>query len=182
MRNSLDRRFTRQTTVSVEILRSLLTYDAETGELTWLPRPERAWNTRYAGKRALNTQGDYGYCYGSIFNVKYRAHRVIWAIYYGEWPEGEIDHINRDRLDNRISNLRCVTTLVNAQNKKMLAANKSGVTGVSWCTKQKRWRAQIQVKRKNHCLGAFIEKADAIKVRQEAELEYGFHPNHGKAA
>ncbi len=111
------------------VLRLLLDYDPETGWLTWRHRDyedlahltSRAscskFNSQFAGKRALScTAGSHGYLTGAIFGRQYLAHRVIWAIETDGWPDC-IDHINGNRRDNRIANLRSVSKAENAKNK-----------------------------------------------------------------
>ena len=102
--------------ISPEILRELLTYDPDTGKLFWEPRPpelfktirqQRAWNTRFARSEAFTTVTPKGHLTGGIFNRKYLAHHVVWAMRYGKWPE-YLTHNNGRRDDNRIANLRSV--------------------------------------------------------------------------
>lgn len=174
--------------ISVETLRQLLTYDPETGKLTWLPRPRemfcddrawKIWNTQHAGKTALNAKS-HGYRHGPIFNKRVFAHRVAWALHYGHWPLGSIDHINGDQLDNRIPNLREVNHQGNARNSKRSVANASGVTGVGWYAPRGKWRARIRVDGRNITLGYFSDFGDAVAARKEAETRFEFHPNHGR--
>jgi len=165
----------------------LLRYEAETGKLFWLQRPRiffksdrewRRWNTRYAGKEAFspNTQG---YLDGMIFRTMYRAHHVAWALHYGEWPELQIDHINGDRADNRIVNLREVTRSENCRNTRLRSNNTSGVMGVS--RHGKRWRAYIHADGRIVHLGVFATVEEAKAARKAAEAEHGYHANHGRA-
>ena len=128
-----------------EYVRSILSYDRETGALTWKYRPDmrKCWNTRYAGKVAFTTDHGVGYRQGSINGKNYFAHRVAWAIYYGEWPDGEIDHINGDKGDNRLSNLRLATRSNNEMNKPGMRGKTSRYKGVSWDKRRSNWRAQI---------------------------------------
>ena len=137
------------------LLRDVLVYDPETGDLTWKHRCDRnkAWNTRFAGKKAgykyKNTrQGHYqGYVVGiSIGGVSslYQAHRIAWKIYTGDEPPAEIDHINGDSGDNRWENLRNGELNKNATNRKKYRCNTSGVTGVS--RHGGKWRARVRVK------------------------------------
>lgn len=177
------------------LLRKLLDYNPSTGEFAWKPRtPDLfggqqrchddacvAWNNRNAGLPALIGR-PLGYRSGYIFKVPIRAHRVAWALYYGEWPKGQIDHINGDRSDNRIVNLRVVTPLENRRNQRLSRRNSSGFHGVSWCATRGKWRATINVEGSCVVLGRFTSKDEAIASRRAAEQRYGFHPNHGRKA
>lgn len=179
--------------VSPALLSELIRYDAETGKLYWLPRqphhfqeggmfsPEclaRRWNTRHERKEALTAKLRNGYLVGSIFDYVASAHRVAWALANRAWPRHQIDHINGVRSDNRRCNLRDVTVTENLRNagKKL---NTSGVLGVSWNTKRKKWIAQIGVDHATIYLGGFDTIAAASEARRLANLRYGFHPNHG---
>lgn len=176
-----------------EELRQLLHYDPETGFLIWRTRSEEMfahglhgqkstaafWNRLHSGKRADNLSL-IGYCYVSVWGRGIPSHRVCWAIHYGRWPKQHIDHVDHDRANNRIDNLRDVPRLENMRNQKLSSNNKSGVTGVHWSDRLKKWSAQITVGGKTLYLGVFSEKADAINARREAESRMGFHSNHGK--
>lgn len=119
-----------------------------------------------------------GYLRVKINNVAFRVHRVIWLITYGEWPEGQIDHINGVRDDNRIENLRAVSVVGNQQNQHMRVDNTSGTTGVR--LESGAWTAKIRVRGKRLHLGRFKSMEEAAAARKSAELLYGFHPNHGR--
>lgn len=176
--------------VPVETLELLLRYDSNAGELYWKHRPEeffssycsyRSWNAKRAGKKALNSESRTGYYNGAIFWKSYLKHRVIWAMHYGEWPDGIIDHINGNTLDNRIANLRIVNDLENMHNQKLRTTNKSGVIGV-YQKPMGSWIARITVNRKTTFIGQYRKLEDAIAARKKAEKEHGFHPNHGRKA
>lgn len=94
-------------------------------------------------------------------------------------PE-QIDHVNGDRLDNRICNLRAATNHENLKNRSLLRTNKSGVTGVYRESCTNRWRASIDNHGKTIRLGRYHCIAHAARVRKEAERKYGFHENHGR--
>lgn len=164
-------------------LRELLTYDEETGKLYWKPRPDArsSWNTRYAGKEAFTAMHNAGYKVGSIDDKMYLAHRVIWKMVTGEDPD-DIDHIDGDRTQNQISNLRSVTRAENLRNKKLEPSNTSGVMGVSWEPALEKWGAYINVDNKRHRLGYYKEFDEAVMARQASEIEFGFHENHGRPA
>jgi hypothetical protein len=180
---------------SPEELRQLLRYEPETGKLFWRRRSENffpegkygakrnaaIWNTRHAGKE-VSTVGLSGYIILAIYNKSYKAHRVAWAIHYDEWPNDQIDHINQNRRDNRICNLRIVTNKENAMNRTIQTNNKSGVVGVSWHKQRNKWIVRIASPDKYLYLGLFSNFADAVECRKEAERKYGYHPNHGARA
>ncbi|GGJ39403.1 hypothetical protein CDQ92_13080 [Sphingopyxis bauzanensis] len=161
-----------------EELRQLVRYEPETGKFYWLPReadtqPKRTWNTRYAGKKADRPNG-HGYCRIGIFNRDSMAHRVAWCLFYGEWPEKMIDHINGDPTDNRIDNLRLTTPSDNQKNAKRPKSNTSGHCGVGWHKQRRKWRAYVQTNGKHISLGFYDEKSDAVTAAQAKREELGF--------
>lgn len=166
--------------ITVEELKSLIRYEPETGKLYWLHRPGKVgnWNAKYAGKEAFTAESG-GYRVGAIFGKNHYAHRVAWAIFHGCKP-AVIDHINGDRSDNRISNLRSVSAFENARNSARKSSNRSGHTGVSWCSAVNKWRATIQLDGKAKHLGVFQRMEDAIAARLEAQSGI-FHENHGRS-
>lgn len=181
-----------------EELRQLLEYNPSTGELVWKERDAEQftddgamqsaarsawWNARYAGKPALNCiDPSNGYRTGKVKGHYVKAHRVAWAIYHGQWPDDAIDHINGDRADNRISNLRDVTQAENMRNQTRPITNTSGHIGVSFDRQSGKWAAYIcPGKSRKKFLGKFSRKEDAIQARAAAESNLGFHPNHGRA-
>jgi len=163
------------------VLRQLLRYDPDTGKFLWKERKQSPqFSARYADKEAL-TSVRHGYMFGEIFNKPVAAHRVAFTIHHGRHPKGEVDHINGDRSDNRISNLREVTRTVNARNMKKSAANRSGVTGVSFYKASGKWQSRIMSDGKYLHLGYFDKFEDAVCARKVAEREIGYHPNHGRS-
>lgn len=169
---------------SPEILRKMLRYDPESGKLFWLPRgpnlarrPE-TFNTQFAWREA-GSVNKRGYRVTKIFGKVYRAHRLAWAIYHGVWPDGDLDHRDGVRDNNRISNLRPATNKENQKNAKLRSISTSGICGVSWITKDQRWRAQIGVDNRIVYLGQFRELSVATAVRKEAETLLMFSERHG---
>ena len=169
-----------------DTLRQLLEYDSDTGILTWKPRPVEmfrdndkricaTWNTRYAGKEAFGSIDLDGYKFGPIQSSYFKAHRIIWKMVHGTDPKGQIDHINGNRADNRIANLRDVTGHENQRNAGVRSDNKSGTPGV-FQRKNGKFSVIIQGK---HC-GSADTLEDAIEMRTRLEKERGFHKNHGK--
>lgn len=172
-----------------EQLRELLRYEPETGKLYWKPRPAElfkdkrshgAWNARYAGKEAFTAISNQGYRCGRVFDRKHQAHRVSWAVHYGEWPRAEIDHVDNDRRNNRIGNLREATRSENMRNRGIENKNKSGYKGVSWCKQNRKWVARIGVDGKSIWLGRFSDIQDAANAYKTAAKEaFGEFANFG---
>ena len=179
--------------MDIEKIRDFLDYDACTGDFTWrrmspkhftqgVRTPEqkcRMFNARYAGSPAFTAINGHGYKSGSYRSNRVTAHRMAWAWVFGKEPSGDIDHINGDRADNRIENLREVSRLQNSRNMGISKRNKSGIVGVRYNPARTRWEADIRVERKLVFLGRFKCLGRAIAARREASLQYGFHPNHG---
>lgn len=180
-------------TIGQAELNAVLRYEPTTGKLYWRERgieywagksqPERvckAFSTRFAGKEAFTYVCQDGYRIGQLPNGKLgKAHRVIWCMVTGVWPEF-IDHINGTRDDNRWSNLRSASRSDNMRNMKTYSTNLHGVAGVCWNKKSKKWVARIGVDKKLIQLGFYTEFNDALAIRKAAERQYGFHENHGR--
>lgn len=177
-----------------EVLRELLDYDPENGTFFWKERSEdqfkadkstvgriaASWNSRRAGTRAFVTPDESGRLSALVLSIRVDAARVAYAIHYGKWPKGHIDHIDGDCANNRISNLRDVTHLENMKNVKRRIDNSSGVTGVR--RRNGKWIAENCERGRRKCLGQFEEKEHAIIARKAAEKVLGFHENHGRTA
>ncbi len=159
-----------------------LDYDSETGGFTRKINASARGSliSRWHGKPTAYSVTSEGYLRVSVGTRQYLAHRVAWAMVYGEWPTDQIDHINHIRHDNRISNLRVVSDAENRKNMKLRTDNGSGVAGVTWRSERKKWRARVQVAGKGIFLGNFDSIDDAIKAREMALIEHNFHSNHGK--
>ena len=142
---------------SVDLLRKLLRYEPETGKLFWRERGvdvfsssghggRRAaalrWNARFANAEAMTEVRD-GYLRGKIFGKKVSAHRVIWAMQTGDWPDDQIDHINGIRDDNRWENLREATSRQNSWNSMPTRPNKTGFLGVTYDRRSGKYTARI---------------------------------------
>lgn len=178
------------TPISPEELRQLLDYDPETGVFDWA-EPNKSWfaspahweayRLKRAGSPPLDCEHSQGYKIGGVGGCMVLAHRAAWACYYGEWPTQNIDHINQNRTDNRIDNLRDVPQGENAKNQRRRSDNTSGVTGVYWAAARKKWAAAISLPGgKCVALGRYDKLADAVAARKAAEVKYGFHENHGR--
>ncbi len=180
---------------SPEVLRQLLRYEPETGKLFWKERSPKwfkdgqksashnaaVWNVKYSHKEAFTAIASHGYRTGAIFDRKYLAHRVAWAIETGMWPREEIDHIDGDRLNNTFGNLREATSSDNSRNLKRFSNNTSGVTGVMWDKVKSKWVAQIYLGQgKTKWLGSFSSVEEAAAARAAANIKFGYHENHGR--
>ena len=147
-----------------ERVRELFDLDYETGVLRWRVNKHRARMGDIAG----NSVGR-GYYQVTIDNKMYYLHRVIFLYAFGYLPEHQVDHISRDRLDNRPCNLREVTHTCNMRNKGVGSKNTSGVKGVSWRQSSKRWQVQIRNNSKPMHLGFYEDFIDAVAARLAGE-------------
>lgn len=167
------------------LLRQLLRYEPETGKLFWRERPRamfqsdriaNSWNTKWAGTEAFTTVNSRGYKIGSVSRKTMQAHRVIWAIVHGCWPSGEIDHIDHDKANNRIDNLREASRHENCRNISSAAGGTSRYLGVYRRDDSEvpKWRAEIAPLRKRIGLGTFSNEEDAARAYDAAaRLHYG---------
>ncbi|MFA4974657.1 MAG: HNH endonuclease [bacterium] len=168
-----------------ELIRRILDYNPETGEFRWKPRAVEMfengaqtaaqscaiWNARYAGKVA-GCMNNNGYLVVRISRRCYFAHRIAWLIVTGEWPNGDVDHKNLDKSDNRWNNLREATRSQNLANKRTPSSNTSGYKGVHWNRQIGKWQAQIRVKGKGIYLGVFNTIDAASSAYENAALMY----------
>lgn len=154
--------------LTAEYLRSILNYDPETGIFTWKVRT----STRVKVGDITGCPGGHGYLLIRVCSRLHKAHRLAWLYVYGSWPTDQIDHINRNRSDNRISNLREVTNKQNNQNRSKPSNNTSGHPGVSWYKRDSKWQAQITHNQKDIFLGYFTTLEEAISARKAAEKLY----------
>lgn len=154
---------------TAEEAKSFLDYDSQSGLFRWtndvgykIKRGQEAGSVTSQGYIAIIVRG-----------ISYKAHRIAWLITYGAWPVCPIDHINGERSDNRIANLREATLSSNAQNQRdPHKNNKSGFLGVCWHKENKRWLASIRVSNKTVHIGYFDtpEQAHLAYVERKREL------------
>lgn len=173
----------------IPFLRECLDYNPETGILTWKERPEShflhssradgGFNKKFAGKVAGNVMGR-GYIWITLCGQSHFAHRLAWAIHYGKYPDGIIDHDNGDRTDNRIINLVESTNEKNSRNQKMRRTNTSGHMGVCLRKDTGKYRSFIQEGGKRIWIGNYDTFEEAVAARVAAEKKYGYHENHGR--
>jgi hypothetical protein len=162
-----------KTPLTAQRLRELLHYDPETGLLTRLTDNKR-------GRRIGDEAGSL-HASGSkevmVDGINYRYHRVAWLHFHGVWPTFDIDHINGNKADNRISNLRDVPEDINMQNERRVRKNnKSGFMGVHWRADRSSWVASIRVNGKSIRLGSFAtaEEAEAAYIAGKRLHHPGF--------
>lgn len=179
--------------LTAEIVRELLDYNPNTGDLFWKKRPLKyfknkhdrdKWNGRWAGKEAFtaiyrNKTGRIGRKQGKILRKIYLAHRIIWLHYYGCLPKNQIDHINHNTTDNRIINLREVTHSENNRNRTLQSNNKVGYNGVCYDKNRNRYMAHITINNVTKDLGRYATLEEAVEARRVANIKYNFHANHG---
>ena len=183
-----------------EYLKEALHYDPETGIFMWREdRPEshfRDWRGRNGFLKNIKNGLKAGslkpatkrnpnpYWVIGILNKVYPAHRLAWLYVYGQFPEEDIDHINLDPQDNRISNLRLSIDKINHKNRSCYKNSSSNVPGVSWNSKLNKWQAEgqetVDGERKRYYLGVHKTLFDAVAVRKSWELSKGYSENHGK--
>ena len=148
-----------------ELLRKSFTYNQYDGTLIRLS----------TGKPVIGLDA-YGYIQLGYKKRMYKAHRIIWAIVYGVFPDGHVDHINGNRADNRLNNLRTATHQQNVHNRcKPAKTNQSGYLGVCWNKRASKWQAGIHVNGKSVYIGIFNTPQEA----HEAYLNFKkvLHPS-----
>jgi hypothetical protein len=154
-------------TITAEVIREFLEYIPEAGTLLQKKARPKVKVGAIAG-----VVTPYGYRYIQLSGKKYAAHRLVWLIETGAMPEGELDHIDGNKLNNKFSNLRVVTRKQNCENKGAQRNNQLGLRGVSYNTRLKKYVAQIQHHGKNKYLGVFSDPqaARAAYILAEREL------------
>lgn len=158
-------------------LRQLLKYEPKTGRILWRHRTadlfsnrsgraegmSKYWNSRYAGKETMLNGPEHGYRFQPIKGLHMTAHHAAWALYYGEYCDAEIDHINGVKSDNRIDNLRSCTKSQNMANVGKRSGTSSSYKGVSWHKRYNKWTVAARIH-----LGNFDSEEDAAKAYDKA--------------
>lgn len=176
----------------IKRFRELFEYDSSSGILTWRVRPRSdfkrkcdhsKFNNKIAGKPAGSFNSKNGvrcYIHVPVNGKLYKAHRVAWAIYYNYLPKGQIDHIDGDKGNNAISNLRDVNNSTNQRNCPVRSDNKSGLPGVFLDRRDGFFNCYIGSDSKSIYLGKTKSFFDACCIRKSAENGYKYHANHGR--
>lgn len=146
--------------MTYEKLLQLLHYDPETGIFTWLREVNKRPYDTVAGTVSVHGYRVITYC-----GVKYRASRLAHLYMTGEWPDGEMDHADRDKLNDRWTNLREVLRSQNALNRDLQSNNASGARGVHWDSTRSKWVAQVKDDGVNHFAGRFDSFEEAVIAR-----------------
>ena len=163
-----------------ERLKELLHYDADTGIFTRISSPRQF----RIGVIKTTADGINGYFQIGLLDKLYKSHRLAWFYVHGEWPTNQLDHINRDKIDNRLVNLREATRAENKKNVIAQKNNTSGYKGVSYFKRRRKWVAQICTNGKRTYLGCYTTAAEASRAYESAaKLHHGnFYYNHLEAA
>ncbi len=146
--------------LTAEEVRYFFDYDKETGNLIRIV-------TSKNNQHRLNKVAGCKYSHGHVMvgvpgGRRFQAHRLVWLWVYGEWPKHEIDHINGNRSDNRIENLRDVTRSVNGENQRAaMVDSRSGILGATWIEKRQSYQVAIKAKGKHYFLGLFKDPDQA---------------------
>jgi len=160
-----------------EKLKQALRYDEVSGLFYWLGKRLGAPKNRPAGRLSKS----HGYVDICIDATLHRAHRLAWLYVTGKWPDGDIDHIDRNKSNNAWANLRECSRQANMLNVWKSPANTSGITGVSWDSSRKKWLAQIRINGKKKNLGRYSTKNDALAAWIDAagkDLLFSFRNFH----
>lgn len=175
-----------------EIVKEIFEYSD--GVLLWKIRPvehfktkraQSLFNARYAGKQSgtpLSPAKEYLISQISYLGEKHSLllHIATWVVVHGEYPSGDIDHIDGNGMNNAISNLRDCGKVLNMQNKAKYRNNKSGVCGVCWYPRYNKWVAQGSSNNTKVTIGYFASLFDAVCARKSWELGHSFSERHGK--
>jgi hypothetical protein len=154
--------------VTIEMLREMIDYNPETGDMVWKEREGRARGRATAGQPVGCPRPPYRTV--NIYRNKLYVHRVAFALTHGRWPEPFCDHINGNPEDNRACNLREATHLESAHNIRGHKRSRSGVKGVAWHPKNRRWTTRVSHNRRTFTFGCYAtveEAAQAVRAGRE---------------
>ena len=167
-----------------DFINKILKYNYETGELFWRKRDDvpNKWNSKHAGKVAgtinkPNKNKKYKRIIINIGGKMIKAHHIVWLLNTGMWPPRELDHIDRNPLNNRFCNLRLSDRTKQAVNSSKGKNNKSGIIGVSFMSREQKYKAEIGVNGKTIYLGSgSLEKCTILRLKAEKEYFGEFAP------
>lgn len=164
--------------LTVKLLKEYLHYDEETGVFTYIKKTGRK---SVLGKPVGSISKRDGHLEIRFLGTLYRANRLAWFYMTGTWPKKHIDHKDHNELNNAWKNLRDVSQQENNMNMPMRKDNTSGVMGVWFRKDTNKWAAEIMVDKAKKSLGCYSTIEEATQVRKQAEIDYGFYENPGKA-
>lgn len=150
--------------ISQELLHELFEY--RDGYLYW----KNSKGSRVRPDRRAGTVNDTGYLRVDLFGKHFRVHRLIYLMFHGRLPK-ILDHINGNKLDNRIENLRPATAAQNKFNSVKPKTNKSGIKNVFWNKQLKKWTVSMSVKNKAKYFGSYETIEEAAQVAQQKRNE-----------
>lgn len=153
-----------------EQIRELFDYDPERGCLVRKVKRGQCFNVGDVAGSLFPS----GYYYIEIDGKSYSTHRLIWLWHNGYWSENQIDHVDQDKLNNRIENLREVSKSCNLRNTGNSRANTSGVKGVQWNKNKGKWDAKITIDGKQRQIGTFSDFVAAVVARWKKEVDLGW--------
>ena len=157
------------------LVNQLLEYDPNTGTLYWIGYLRDGQISIKKKPKLAGSVNNVGYLQLGIDGVTYAAHRLIYLMMTGDWPD-QVDHINGNTLDNRWCNLRNTSHWGNGTNKKLAKHNKTGIPGVRFEYPNEKWRVKLNTAH----IGYYDDFFDACCARKSAERQYEYHPNHGR--
>jgi hypothetical protein len=162
--------------ITYEELQDKLDYNPHTGLFTY-----KNVRGKYPGDLAGTIRSS-GYIGIKLNGKEYPAHHLAWFWCFGLWPK-EVDHIDHNKLNNAIKNLRAVTHAENSLNRPHQVNNQSGVQGIFWQQSRKRWLSRIKFDGRLvwQKIYRFEDFNKAVEERQAKLKELGFHQNHGKS-
>lgn len=157
--------------ITKEQLAELLDYCEETGVFTW--KSAHHWRAK-PGMVAGNIDPSHGYCKIGVLGANYYAHRLAWLVVHGEFPNEQVDHIDGNRTNNAIKNLRLATQSENNQNLRAPRGDRKGQLLGVYRTESGRWRAAIRINKKSIHLGNFDTQEGAYEAYLKAKRK--LHP------
>ncbi len=161
-------------------LKEILHYDKDTGVFTWLVANSRRVEIGDVAGCVVKKQCGKSYIKIRINGKLSSAHRLAVLYVLGRFPYIEVDHLDGCGTNNKWINLREVSMAENQKNRRLHSNNSSGVCGVFWDKGMLKWKALIKSNNKSIYIGRYKNLSDAINARKSAEIEHGFHKNHGQ--
>ena|SRR6478752_2440739 len=152
-------------------LKELLNYDPESGIFTWISPPKTA--IRFLGKKAgaVTRKGTGKYVHISVDAVQYKAHRLAFLYMEGSFPDGHIDHIDGNGLNNRFVNLRLCTREQNRHNSPPMARNTTGHKNVTQRKPTWGFNVTIKIKGKTMNFGTYKTIEEAVEKAKQARID-----------